>query len=122
MKAFTELFELIRSMNQSEKRYFKIYSSRHIIGEKNIYVRLFDEFNRQAISGKKYDEEKIKRRFKGEQFTEKFYSTKNYLYNSVLKSLVSFYSDREQSTKVSELIEGAAVLFKKSMYYQQIKL
>ena len=36
------LFDLIKSMTMSEKRYFKIYSSKHTIGEKNEYIRLFD--------------------------------------------------------------------------------
>ena len=118
MKASTELFDLVKSMNQSEKRYFKISGSRHTIGEKNIYVRLFDQFDRQAIPGNKYNEENIKRRFNGERFTEKFYSTKNYLYSTVLKSLVSYYSDKEKSSKVSDLVKGAGILFQKGLYGQ----
>lgn len=34
-----DLFELIQSLTKTEKRYFKIYASRHIIGEeKKIYL------------------------------------------------------------------------------------
>ena len=36
------LFELVKSMTMSEKRYFKIYSSKHVIGQSNDYVLLFD--------------------------------------------------------------------------------
>ena len=32
------LFELVQSMTMSEKRYFKIYSSKHVIGQSNDYV------------------------------------------------------------------------------------
>lgn len=36
------LYELIRSLTKSEKRYFKIYASRHTIGEKNNGIKIFD--------------------------------------------------------------------------------
>jgi len=42
MKPSTELFDLIRSLSQSEKRYFKVYASKHVIGKENNYVRLFE--------------------------------------------------------------------------------
>ena len=56
MIASDELHKLIKSLTQSEKRFFKIYASRHIIGEQNNYVQLFDVI----ASQKKYNEEAIK--------------------------------------------------------------
>ena len=41
------LFELIKSLSKSEKRYFKLISSRHTIGDENNYVRLFDYIAKQ---------------------------------------------------------------------------
>ena len=52
-----ELFQLIKSLSKQEKRYFKLYASRHVIGEKNKYVQLFDAIDKQAA----YNEEKIKK-------------------------------------------------------------
>ena len=39
--------ELIKSLTKSEKRYFKLMSSRHTIGEENNYVILFDAIEKQ---------------------------------------------------------------------------
>ena len=36
------LFTLIKSLTKSEKRYFAIFSKRHILGSQNKYVLLFD--------------------------------------------------------------------------------
>ena len=33
------LFELISSLTMSEKRYFKLFSSRHVIGDSNDYIK-----------------------------------------------------------------------------------
>ena len=36
------LFDLVKSLNRREKAYFKKFASRHVIGEQNKYVDLFD--------------------------------------------------------------------------------
>ena len=54
------LFELINSMTKSEKRYFKLLSSRHAIGGENNYTLLFDKIDEQKV----YNEEKIFKKFK----------------------------------------------------------
>jgi hypothetical protein len=58
------LHELIKHMSKSEKRYFKVLSSRHTIGEENNYIVLFDFIENQI----EYNEEKIFSHFKGEAF------------------------------------------------------
>ncbi len=50
MKPSTELFQLIKSLSKSEKRYFKLTSSLQS-GEKN-YMKLFDAIEAQY----EYDE------------------------------------------------------------------
>ena len=54
------LFELIKSLSKSEKRYFKLLSSRHTIGDENNYVKLFDFIDKQTT----YDEGVIFKEFK----------------------------------------------------------
>jgi hypothetical protein len=36
------IYDLIQSMQKSERRYFKIYASKHVIGEENNYEAIFD--------------------------------------------------------------------------------
>lgn len=53
MKPSVELFNLIKSLTKSEKRYFKLTSTLQS-GEKN-YLRLFEAIENQKV----YDEEEI---------------------------------------------------------------
>ena len=57
MKPSTELFQLIKSLSKSEKRYFKLTSSLQS-GDKN-YMKLFDAIELQDS----YDEQEIKINF-----------------------------------------------------------
>ncbi len=112
MKAPSELFELISSMSQTEKRYFKVYASRHIIGEKNKYVKLFEAIERQSD----YDEEAIRQKFKKEKFLKQLPVAKNYLYSLILKSLNLYYTETSPVSKINELISGARILFGKELF------
>ena len=62
MKPSTELFDLIKSLTKSEKRFFKLASSLQT-GDKN-YLKIFDAIDRQS----NYDENTIKGQFKNETF------------------------------------------------------
>ena len=52
MNAKDDLLFLIQSLNQTEKRYFKIYAQRHVIGKSNAYIDLFEAVE---TAGKKDD-------------------------------------------------------------------
>ena len=83
-KSSSDLFDLIKSLKQSEKRYFKIFSERHVIGEKNNYVMLFDAIDNMA----EYDELAL---IKSNPFLkESLLSDQKYhLYGLILKSLAA---------------------------------
>ena len=83
MKRNDSLFRLIRSLSKSEKRFFKIYSERHVIGDQNNYVALFDTIDRQ----KSYNEEAIIKKFADRKFARRLPVAKNYLYELILKSM-----------------------------------
>jgi hypothetical protein len=117
MKSSEDLFELIKSLNKQEKRYFKVFASRHVIGEKNNYVKLFDAIENQDV----YNEAKIKEIFRNEKFLKQLPVAKNYLYNLILKSLNSFHKEKSVASKINELIESAAILDKKTLYIQSSK-
>ena len=84
MKLSDDLFELIKSLTKSEKRYFKIVTNKKDNeSPKNNYLRLFDEIEKQKV----YDEKKIIEKFAGSSFVKHLPSEKNYLYTCFLKSL-----------------------------------
>lgn len=112
-----DLFQLIQSLNKQEKRYFKLYASRHVIGEKNKYVLLFDAISKQE----KYDEVKIKKKFEKESFVKQLHVTKNYLYKLILNSL-RLFNEKKSENKFHNLMRNAQILFEKGLFQQGQKV
>ena len=117
-KTSNQLFELIHSLNKSEKRYFKLYASRHTIGQQNKYVILFD----YILDQDEYDEAKLFQHFKKESFLNQFSTTKRRLYQLILKSLDLFHSVNSIESQLFTTIHSADILFNKGLYKQSEKL
>lgn len=113
-KVNSALFDLIKSMSKSEKRYFKLMSSRHTIGGENNYVRLFDYLDKQT----EYDEQEIFETFKNEAFINRFSITKKRLYDHILAALDSFHSSSSVEAQLHKQLHAADILFEKSLYDQ----
>src|SRR4051812_37900043 len=110
------LFRLIKSLSRNEKGYFKKYSSMHIIGGENNYIRLFDAIEKQ----KKFNEEAIKKHFSEGKIIKQFSSAKNYLFTLILESLESYNSGME-----AELIRQQnyiGILIQKGLYKEAGKV
>jgi tetratricopeptide (TPR) repeat protein len=117
-KASSHLFELIKSLNKSEKRYFKVFSSRHTIGEENSYIKLFDFIDKMD----EYDEEKVFTHFMGKALLNKFSITKARLYQNILKSLDTFHSTSSIDAQIFRSIHSAEILYNKGLYKQSEKI
>lgn len=110
--ASNHLFQLIHSLSQSEKRYFKIFSSFQA-GNK-VYIRLFDAVAKQ----KEYDEKKLKDKLKIKAFA----IAKMYLYNLIIRSLRSQQLNQNISLQLKDLLKDIEILFQKGLYEQSNKL
>jgi hypothetical protein len=117
-KKSNHLYELIKSLNKTEKRYFKLYSSRHTIGEQNNYISLFDFISKMEL----YDEELIMDNFKGEPFLNNFSITKGRLYTHILNALDLYYSTSSIDAQLYKTIHSADILFNKGLYQQSEKI
>lgn len=117
-KASDNLHRLIKSMSKPEKRYFKVFSSRHVIGDQNNYQILFDAIDKQSV----YDEDKLLKKFSNEAFVNRFSIAKSRLYNSILKSLDAFHSNSSVEAQLKRSIHCAEILYNKSLYGQSLKL
>ncbi len=113
-KVSSHLFELIKSLSKSEKRYFKLFSSRHVIGEENGYLRLFDFIDRMDD----YQEDLIFMHFKGQALLNKFSITKARLYNNILRSLDSFNTNSSVDAQLYRSLHCADILYDKGLYKQ----
>jgi tetratricopeptide (TPR) repeat protein len=110
MKPSSELFDLIRTLTKSEKRFFKLQSSLQS-GDKN-YIRLFDLIEKMD----NYDEELVKKTFKGEKFIKHLPSEKNHLYKLILKSLRSYYSETSIASSLKQEIKNIEILYNKGLF------
>jgi hypothetical protein len=110
-----DLWKLIHSLNISEKGYFVKFAKRHSPEKENNYIRLFDAISNQS---EKYDENDLKSKFKNEKFIKQLTSAKNYLYNMILKSLVSYNDDKSTESVLSGLKEQYTILFQKTLFDQ----
>ena len=104
------LFQLIKSLSKGEKRNFKVLTQL-TAGDKK-YIQLFDSIDRTD----KYDEEWLIRELNDEAFTRQFSVAKNYLYNSILKSLAYFY--KGQTAENFSLSLQVRILMEKRLFNQ----
>lgn len=109
------LFELIKSLNKTEKRYFKTFTSQ-MQGDKK-YLRLFDAIEKQSRTPpEEYNEKKIKGTFPKEKFVREFSNAKKYLYHLILKALQNYYANSSLDFKLDGLIQKAKILQQKGLY------
>jgi len=115
MRASQELFELIKSLTKSEKRFFKLHSALQS-GEKN-YIRLFDLMDKMP----EYSEDEVKKTFKGEKFIRHLPSEKNHLYKLVLKALRAFHGENSVSSILNQEIKNVEILYNKALFAECTK-
>lgn len=106
------LFLLIKSLESQEKRYFKIFSSRHTIGEKNNYLKLFDAIDKQE----EYDEVELKKKLSKEKFIKQLFVIKSYLFDMILKSLDAYHAENSIEIQLRQMIHYIEILYNKALY------
>lgn len=116
MKPSTELFDLIKSLSKSEKRFFKLHSALQS-GPKN-YLRIFDAIDKQRA----YDEEGLKKLFAKETFIKHLPSEKNHLYKLILKALRAYHAESSVSGILKQEIKNIEILYQKALYTECNKL
>lgn len=110
MKPGNDIFELIRSLNKNEKRYFRMYAAMQK-GNKN-YLKLFEEIQKQSV----YDENAIKEKFKKEGLVKNFAFTKYYLYELIIKSLIGYKTETSIDNRIHLRVMECKILFEKGLY------
>jgi len=118
MKKEGALFDLIKSLTKSEKRFIKLYGSRYTLGEKNNYLTLFDFIDKL----KEYDEEKLKEKVSKSSFAGNFRGIKSYLYFLILDCLDFYHKDSSIDRRISKHINIARLLSEKRLDEQSDKV
>jgi hypothetical protein len=108
MKPHDSLFLLIRSLTKSERRYFTLHADRHVIGERNNYLRLFEAIAQQA----EYDPAALQKL----SFVKHLSSEKNYLYQMILKAMRAYHAERNPIQEIWVALQNFDFLQQKGCY------
>ena len=111
-----EIYELIKSLTASEKRYFKMFT-KFQVGSKS-YLALFDLIERQ----KQFHEKIITQKFLQHHKATNFPAIKKYLFEQIIASLKSFGAYKDLDSDHTDLIETYKVLHSKGLYGQSARL
>jgi len=105
-----DLYQLVKSLTKSEKRYFKVNSVR---GQKATkYLKIFEAMDQMD----EYDEEELKKKFRNEPWIERFNAAKDYLNKALLDSLVQYNQSNEPQYRLADMILHIRVLQGKGFY------
>jgi hypothetical protein len=100
---------LIKALDKGERRYFRTFAQRHVIGEENSYARLFDALQEMEV----YDEAALQARFAGEPCLQQWASFKSYLYKILRRSLRAYHEESSVVAAMQHLLHDLGILFEK---------
>jgi hypothetical protein len=111
------LFQLIKSLEKSEKRNFKLYVKRNTPGGDLKFIQLFD-----ALDGmKEYDEAALLQKNKSIR-KQQLSNIKAHLYKQILASLRIIRDENNIDIQLHEQMDHARILYNKGLYLQSLKL
>lgn len=111
------LFQLIKSLEKSEKRNFKLYATRNSSSEELKGIQLFDALDKMD----EYDEGLLLRR--NEQIKKQQLSNlKAHLYKQILSSLRLLNDESNIDILLHEQMDHARILYNKGLYHQSLKI
>ena len=108
-----DLHELVQSLTSSEKRYFTLQAKKTGKSESN-YMKLFHALN--ALE--EYDEERLKRKLKGEKFVDRLPVEVAYLYNTLLRAIRLFQNENSELEKMKDWLKYAMILRDRFLFEQ----
>jgi len=112
-----KLFRLIKSMEPSEKVFFKKMANMYRKSGTSSYVTLFDAIDKQ----KEYNEEKLIKKLKGTNFVKHLAVSKNNLYDNILRSLRQYRSGKNLRTKVYQNLQDIFILMEMDFHDDILK-
>ena len=111
------LFQLISSLEKSEKRHFKLYIKRSSAKEDLKIIRLFDALDKMPG----YDEKILLKKLPGVTKPQ-LYNLKTHLYKQLLASLRLLKTTENTDLKLSEHLDNARLLYNKGLKLQSLNI
>src|ERR1700742_3817118 len=110
------LFQLIKSLEKSEKRNFKLYITRNSASEDLKSIQLFDALDKME----EYDEAQLLSKNKNLRKAQ-LSNAKAHLYREILSSLRLIRNDQNIDIQLHEQLDYARILYNKGLYLQSLK-
>jgi hypothetical protein len=111
------VFQLVQSLERSEKRNFKLYMTRNSGSGDLKVVQLFDAMDKM----KQYDEEQLLVRNPAIQ-KQQLSNLKAHLYREILSSLRLLNQDNNIDLQLHEQLDFARLLYNKGLYHQSLRI
>lgn len=111
------LFQLVKSLEKSEKRNFKLFVKRNSSSDTLKTIQLFDALDKMA----EYDEPLLLKKNKSITKTQ-LSNIKAALYKQILSSLRIIKDENNIDIQLHELMDHARILFNKGLYLQSLKV
>ncbi len=111
------LFQLIQSLERSEKRNFKLYMTRNSASGDLKVIQLFDALDKMKV----YDEEALLAKNPSIQ-KQQLSNLKAHLYKEILTSLRLLNQDDNIDLQLHEQLDFARLLYNKGLYHQSLKI
>jgi hypothetical protein len=111
------LFQLIHSLEKSEKRHFKLYIKRSSAKEDLKIVQLFDAMDKI----RDYDEKLLLKKLPGIEKPQ-LSNLKTHLYKQILASLRLLKSAESIDLQLNETFDYAHILYKKGLFVQSLRM
>ncbi len=111
------LFNLVHSLDKSEKRNFKLFVNRLQSNKDVHFLKLFDLLEKMDA----LNEEKIASAFPSIS-RNNFNNLKRHLYTQILKSLRLLHTAKDIEIQLREQLDFAQILYSKGLYLQSLQL
>jgi hypothetical protein len=111
------LFLLIKSLQKSEKRNFKLYVNRNSSGTDLKVITLFDALDKVS----RYDEQLLLKKNEALQ-KQQLSNLKGHLYKLILSSLRLIKQEDNITIQLNEQMDFARILYNKGLYLQSLKV
>src|SRR5215475_13010014 len=111
------LFQLVKSLEKSEKRNFKLYIKRNSASEDLQSIQLFDALDKMD----EYDEAQLLKKSKTLK-KQQLSNAKAHLYREILTSLRLIRQEYNIDIQLHEQLDYARILYNKGLYLQSLKV
>lgn len=112
-----ELFLLVKSLSQAEKRYFRRYATLHSDQGQQKYLLLFDGL----IQMPAYNAASLRIQCKGEKFLNQLPAAKRHLMELILRSLRMFHEGKSVDRKIRQTLDELDILYERGLYKNCIR-